>query len=165
VSASIAERHLHDFAAEIEAELDDDGHRWSLGEAAHVLRAIRQCRSELAITEKRVEQLVIEVAGDRKSQIVDGLGLVEIKHKSDWRAWRHDELLPVIVARLIDEPGVIWDQDGERLPVHESAMALVRGLNECVSFGSGKLTGLRRRNIQVDEFATYQGGEKTVRIA
>lgn len=161
MTAYAAEGLLEAFPDDVQYELDD-AESWSLADCVRVVKAIVACRKGLATIYDTVDALGVEAAGGSREVLVPGVGPVKVRTKGAWTGWRHDDLIPVVVARLIDQPGVIWDADGERLPVHESAMQLARGLRECVSFGSGKLTGLRKYGIQPDEFATYRPDRKTL---
>jgi hypothetical protein len=56
--------------------------------------------------------------------------------------------VPVVVARALDERQVD-EATGE---YERESSAVARVLRECISLGAGKVTGLRARGIQPDEF-------------
>lgn len=127
---------------------------------AEILAMLRDVKADAARAYSAVEQTVIAAAG-KKSYEVPGLGMVEIKKSTKRSAWRHDELVPVIVSHALDERQ--FDPDtGEAL--EREAETVARVLRECVSFGAGKVTGLRARGIQPDEFCVEQEDGYSVRL-
>jgi hypothetical protein len=132
-------------------------------ELARLLVAIRDVRAAFAAFADRVESDLLIESGD-KSWVVDGLGEVEIKRSIRRTGWRYDELVPIVVARVADEPGVLFDPEtGERVPWTESAHRIAARLRECFSF-SAKVTGLRAIGIQPDEFCTEDEAAWSVRL-
>lgn len=117
---------------------------------AYVLARLRDIKQDAARAYDEVERHLLSIAGE-KSYEIDGLGVVEIKGSPKRSAWRHDELIPVIVARALDER----QKDPETGEILErEAEAVARVMRECIGFGAGKVTGLRARGIQPDEFCT-----------
>lgn len=133
-------------------------------EGALVLAAIRDCRADLAVLHDEVTKDLCAVAGE-KSFEVDGLGLVEIRQSRRRTQWRKDELIPAVIARIADEPGVVFDREtGERLPPHQLAHNVAVRLGECVSFGAGKVTGLRGIGLEPDEFCVEDEAAWSVKL-
>lgn len=84
---------------------------------------------------------------DRKREVL-GVGLVEVRKRTKRTGWRMDELIPVVVARALDERKA----DEETGEIEREAVAVARAMRECLSISTGKVTGLRARGIQPDEF-------------
>lgn len=127
------------------------------GEMVAILCMIRDVRAELAQFGREVEaDLIAECGGDRRF-VVEGYGEVGIKRKTKRTGWRHDELLPVLIARIMDEKETLYDPEtGELLPYVQIGHNLTRRLRGCVSFGAGKVTGLRELNLSSDEFCNEE---------
>jgi hypothetical protein len=96
--------------------------------------------------------------------VVEGLGEVEIKRRTKRTAWRHDELLPVVVARIMDEPTTLYDDDGTLLPYAQIGHNVASRLRECIGLGAGKVTGLRAMGIQPDEFCKEEADGYAVQL-
>lgn len=115
-----------------------------------LLAALRDMKQDLARVYEATEKHLLSLMGDKKME-VDGIGLVEVKRRTKRTQWRHDELWPVVVARALDER-LLDEETGE----YESAAEVVsRVLRDCMS-PSWKVTGLRARGIQPDEFCTEE---------
>ena len=114
---------------------------------ALILADLRDLKSTAGEVYSQVEHTLLGVMGEKQVEVA-GLGVVEIKRRTKRTAWRHDELIPVVVARALDERRV----DEETGEFEREAHAVARVLRDCVSFGAGKVTGLRARGITPDEF-------------
>ena len=129
-----------------------------------LLDAIRTLRASLAEAYSTVERRLIETIGDRRSIEVLGVGYVEIKTARRRTGWRHDEMIPAVVAKIVDEADTLFDTDtGELLPYPVIATNVTRKLNECVSFGAGK-SGLKRLGFSLDEFCNEEEAHKSVKL-
>lgn len=117
---------------------------------AVILAAIRDCRADLAKLADEISGELIVSAGQKRF-VVDGLGEVQIRRNTKRTEWDHDGLTRVLVARALDER-VLNDETGEYEPTHE---AVARVLGECAR-PSWRVTPLRARGIQVDEFCREQ---------
>lgn len=127
---------------------------------ADLLASCRDMKQDLARVYDEVESLFLPLAGEKKLE-VPNLGVVEIKSSPKRTQWRHDELIPVIVARALDERE--YDPEtGEAL--EREAVTVARVLRECISFGAGKVTGLRARGIQPDEYCTEDEVHYSVKL-
>lgn len=92
---------------------------------------------------------------DEKRWVTPGLGEVTVRKQTKRTAWKHAELLPVLIARIMDERETLYDAEtGELLPYVQIGHNLTARLRECVSFGAGKVTGLRALGIDEEEFCT-----------
>jgi hypothetical protein len=133
----------------------------------YLLRTIRNARAELAEAYATLEKELTHKAGEKKFTVA-GIGEVEIKRQTSRTKWQMDDLLAVIISRSIDEPGIAYDPDGERLPPHAMAEALTERLRECVSMSSGKVgnrekgTGLRGMGIDPGEYCVENTNEDGV---
>lgn len=131
---------------------------------AVVLAAIRRCRADLAEFADEVEKALLAVMGEKNLE-VPGVGLVEVKKATRRTQWQHDDLLAAVVARLADEPGVFFDpEDGVFLPSQTIGHNIARRLRECVSFGAGKVTGLRALGIDPSEYCTEDEGRYAIKM-
>lgn len=151
MSAAVLVQSLAEFAREMELEYAD-AEALPPESQAIVLCAIRDCRTDLANLFAAVERDLISNAGEKRF-IVEGVGEVEIKRGMKRTGWRHDELVPAVVARIVDEPETLCDTEtGELHPPAVIGHNVANRLRECVSFGAGKVTGLRPLGLQSDEF-------------
>lgn len=121
-------------------------------DVAHLLADLRDHKARVAEVFSTVEKHLLTLAGEKKLE-VPGLGLVEIKRRTKRAKWQHDVLIPVIVARALDER-VFDPVTGEA--EEREAMTVARALRECISFGAGKVTGLRARGIDESEFCRVE---------
>lgn len=137
IAADIA--WLAEEAARSDAEVAD---------VAHLLSDLRAIKKDAARAYDEVERALLSLMGERKQEI-PGLGVVEVKGSPRRTKWRHDELIPVIVSRALDER--VFDPETGEAQERE-AETVARVLRECISFGAGKVTGLRARGIQPDEY-------------
>lgn len=119
-------------------------------DVAEILAALRDIKQDAARAYDEVEKALLALMGERKLE-VPGLGVIESKRKTKRNGWRHDELIPVLVARALDER--VFDPGTGEAQERESE-TVARVLRECISFGAGKVTGLRARGIQPDEYCT-----------
>lgn len=131
---------------------------------AIVLVAIRECRAELANLYDVVERDCLGEMGEKR-MLVGGVGEVEVKHATTRTAWEYDSLVPAIVARLADEPGVFYDpKDGVFLPSATIGANVARRLRECLSISGGKVTGLRALGIDPDEYCHTEHGKAQIKL-
>lgn len=125
-------------------------------ERVHLLVELRRVRADIAAYMVEVEHDLLAQAGEKR-WIVPGLGEVTIRKKTKRTGWRHDELLPALIARIMDESETLYDREtGELLPYVQIGHNLTRRLRACVSFGAGKVTGLREIGLTPDEFCTEE---------
>lgn len=140
----------------IEAEIDraaDEGER---DELVGILVAIRDVRADLGSLAKWAEARLLPLAGEKRWQ-VPSIGEVTIRRKTKRTGWRHDEMLPALIARIMDEKETLYDPEtGELLPYVQIGHNLTRRLRSCVSFGAGKVTGLREIGLQPDEWCNEE---------
>lgn len=126
-------------------DLSDDEIAWLLVEIATRRAGLAQVATDL-------EAELAKRHGSRK-WVVPNLGEVKVRRKTKRTGWRHDELLPVLIARIMDEPATLFDREtGELLPYVQIGHNLTARLRQCVSFGAGKVTGLLALNLEPGEF-------------
>ena len=162
-AASIVQE-LAELGERLEAELLDAG---NLGadESAHIMAAVRDARADLADLGHLAEQLFLVRVGNARHYVVEGLGELEIRRATKRTRWRHDELLSAVIARVMDEPATIYDPfTGELLPYTQIGHNVTGRLRECVSFGAGKVTGIRAIGLQPDEFCEEEPGAMSVQL-
>jgi len=164
VSAASIVQELAELGERLEAELLDAG-KLSADECAHVMAAVRDARADLADLGRLVEQLFVAQVGNARHYVVEGLGELEIRRATKRTRWRHDALLAAVIARVMDEPATIYDPaTGELLPYTQIGHNVTARLRECVSFGAGKVTGIRAIGLQPDEFCDEEPGAKSVQL-
>lgn len=130
---------------------------------AVVLVAIRECRMQLASLSSTIERDLLQIMP--KKLIVAGVGEVEAKRTSSRTAWDYETLIPAIVGRVADEPGMFFDpEDGTQLPYQTIGHNIARRLRECVSFSGGKVTGLRALGIDPSEYCHETWGDAQVKL-
>lgn len=115
-----------------------------------LLADFRDHKQDVARAYDEVEQLFLVAAGEKKLE-VPGVGVVEVKSSVRRTRWDHDEAFRTVIARLADEPGLFYDEDGVRLPPAVMAANVVARLRDVLS-PSWKVTGLRELGIDPDEY-------------
>lgn len=163
MTAAAILQSLDDYAPHCFAELDETD--TSLDETAFLLQAARAHRAAMRDVELLLEQRLVRLAGTDRKPVVEGLGQVEIRRKTKRLAWRHDEMIPAVVSRIVDERDVLWDpESGSMLPPAQIGANVTARLRECVSFGAGKVTGLRALGLQPDEFCREEPDGVSVQL-
>jgi hypothetical protein len=128
-------------------------------ELATLLAELRNVKGAAAVTYQWVENLLLDAAGNARRLEVAGVGTVEIRKATKYLQWQHGELWKRVVALALDER--VLDVDtGE---YEREADAVARVLLECAT-PAWKLTGLRARGIQVDEFCQVEPDGFTVKL-
>lgn len=166
MSAQAALQNLDALTDEVRADLDADLN-FSDDRNAHVviIEAAQNARRELASLIHDLEQELLPLANERRFVVEGYDGEVEVKRNIKRTAWRHDELLPVVIALIMDEPATIFDPEtGELLPYTQIGLNVARRLRECVGFGAGKVGGLRPIGLDPDEFCTVTEDGYSVKI-
>lgn len=125
------------FLAAETARLTDDT---DIPDLARALCVIRDTRQDLATIAADCEQQMLALMGDRRVEVV-GLGVFESHRRIKRTGWDHDAL----VHDVLDTVDI-----GAGLPAE--AFDIVAALRECISFGAGKVTGLRARGLTPDEY-------------
>lgn len=126
---------------------------------AAVLYALRDVKRRAAEVYSACERALLSEAGD-KSFVVPNLGKFEVKRSTKRSGWRHDELVPVLVSKAMEERHF----DGTSGEVESEGHAVARVLRDCISFGAGKVTGLRDRGIQADEYCQVDEASYSVQL-
>lgn len=114
--------------------------------------ALRDAIEDLRAIKKRIEADVFAETDWATVQVPE-LGPVKVGNPPSWIDIDWQSLIPRVIAAISDEPGVLFDSDGERLPTHEMATRLTERLHECIGFGYMKKGGLEKRGIDRHEFA------------
>ncbi len=111
---------------------------------ARALAALRDLKQDAATVYSEVEQRYLDHLEDYGDRVeVPGLGLVETHRRIKRSGWDHDALVRDVLDAAAGEERSTADLTG-----WEAAQAL----RECISFGAGKVTGLRARGLQPDEY-------------
>lgn len=131
----------------------------TIDEAARRLAALKAQRKELDVLMGDLESWLAERL-PRGGMAVEGVGWLEAKPATKRTQWDHDEVVRHVTARARDERQVD-PETGEYEPVEE---AIVRVLRECAGIGYWKVTGLRARGLDPDEFCTVERGPRRVTI-
>lgn len=130
---------------------------------ARILVAIRDERAGLATLARRVTTDLLAEMPDRTLE-VDGLGQVTARASKRRTAWDTDSLVAAIVARLADEPGVFFDDEGGMRPYAAIGHNVAARLRECLSISGGKVTGLKALGIDADEYCTVDEAAWSVQL-
>lgn len=129
---------------------------------ADFMSALRDIKAKAGHIYTECEQAYIANAPTK--QVIDDVGLVEVKRKTTRKKWDHDEVFRSVVARIADEPGIFWDTEtGEKLPPAAMAANLVARLREVLS-PTWKVTGLRAMGLDPDEYAEVNEKAKGVKL-
>ena len=124
---------------------------------------VRDLRADLAQLERDLDARLVEAMGRDRKAVIDGIGQVEVRFSKRRTAWRHDELLPAVVSRIADDPSTLYDPEtGVVLPPALIGSNVAARLRECVSFGAGKVVGLRAIGLQPDEFCSEDEAHASV---
>jgi hypothetical protein len=89
----------------------------------------------------------------------NGVRIVRNRPKAR-KAWRHDELC-ADVLKHVPEQALLNTTTGEVEPERHTTLRLLR---DCVSFGGGKVTGLRKLGMDPDEYHEVTEKPETVRV-
>ncbi len=145
-------------------EYEANQEHYSRDDLVRLLVDIRELRAGLATLAGDVTKDLLAHA-DEKRFVVPDIGEVEIKKSTKRTQWRHDEMLPAVIARVMDEKETLYDRDtGELLPYVQIGHNLTSRLRECVSLGGGKVTGLRAIGLQPDEFCKEEADGWDVKL-
>lgn len=125
---------------------------------ATLMCAVRDCRADLATLLSVIEADLLTEAGERRF-VVPGIGEVEVRRANKRSGWDNEGLTRKVVALALDER-VLDETSGEYEPAHE---AVARVLSECAR-PSWRVTPLRARGIQVDEFCSEEQGAYSVQL-
>lgn len=118
---------------------------------AWILAGVRDLKAQAGEVYAQVEQILLANMGEKRLE-VEGLGVVESKRKTKRTKWEHDEVFRHVIARIIDDPYVLFDpEEGAALPPAQQAANIVGRLREVLS-PSWKVTGLRAMGLTPDEF-------------
>lgn len=141
---------LRDISAELDGIVDRDT-------LASLLMDLRDLKKQTDEVFKQTEARLLNEAGEKAFDI-PMLGRFEVRKVNKRTGWAHDLLVPVLVQKANEERRF----NGESGEVEPEGHAVARVLRECISFGAGKVTGLRARQIQADEFCTVEDGGYSV---
>jgi len=130
------------------AELAEQG-EW--GRLAAGLAALRTLRRDLSELERAVEQDVARLIPS-KAEFVDGVGTLTVATDVRRSQWKTDDLAVMVVARAMEAGECGHPMDVVKLIL---AGAQVSGW---------RVTWMRERGLDPDEFCETEFGRKTVRI-
>lgn len=124
---------------------------------------VRDLRSDLAQLERDLDARIVSAMGSDRKAVIEGVGQVEVKWSKRRTGWDHERLIPSVVARLVDDPSTVYDPEtAEILPPAAIGANVAARLRECVSFGAGKVVGLRALGLQPDEFCSEDPAHASV---
>ena len=123
------------------------------------LQDIRIRKAELQDEERELVHEIFELM-PKKEMDFGGIGRVT-RAKSNNRKWDHDSLIPVIVARALDDRKI----DKETGEVFErEASAVARVMAACAGIGYWRLTALKEYGIDPDEYYETTSSRTSIRI-
>lgn len=126
---------------------------------ARFLAELRDIKAAVTQVARETEALFVDAMDGDKRLVVDGLGEVEVKTSVSRTGWDNDALWRLVVARALDERAL----DEETGEYERESDAVARVLAECAR-PSWRVTPLKARGIQVDEFCTVDFGAKSVKL-
>lgn len=88
-------------------------------------------------------------------------GRFEIVKRTKRTGWRHDQLVPALVAHARFEESRLLSRDGE---VEGEGEVVARVLRDTISFGAGKVRGLQARGFTPDEWCNAEEDGYDVRL-
>lgn len=141
------------------ASQDPDGHL-DLDQAISDLHDLRETVTALRMWEGVLTDWIADALG-RNTLDLDGIGHIEVKHGANRKEWDNDALWRLVVARARDERK-IDPETGEALESEGEAVGRVLG--ECMR-PSWRLTPLRERDIDPDEYCQVSPGKTSVVIS
>lgn len=122
----------------------------ALRELRTIARAIRMFDDDLT------ERIADGVEGPYAD--LDGIGIVQVKKGSQRKSWKHDELFTLVARKAVEDPGA----DHETGEVFGPAEAVTRAFKDCAGIAYWKVTGLKARGIDPDEYAETLPGKRSV---
>lgn len=120
------------------------------------LADFRELRRTIAVMEDDLSDLIAQQVHVHRE--VDGIGIVEVKKGANRKAWDHDRLTELVTARALDERK-LDENTGE---YERESEAVARALRDCAGFSYWKVTGLRKRGIDPDEYCETSPGRVSV---
>ena len=89
---------------------------------------------------------------------LDGIGIVQVKRGGARKSWKHDELLPLVARKAVEAR----QPDPETGEIETEREAVVNAFKDCAGIAYWKVTGLRSRDIDPDEYAETTPGKRSV---
>jgi hypothetical protein len=132
---------------------------FDVDDAVQELAGLREVRAALADWENELTEMLAEALG-RNTITVDGIGEVTVRQGAARKAWDHDQLLRVVLARSRDER-IVDPETGE---AEDLAEATLRVLTECAHIDYWRKGALSERGLDVDEFCETTAGRPRVVI-
>ena len=124
---------------------------------AVLLYDLAELKRRLAEVYAHCEARLINEAGE-KSFVIPNLGKFEVRSATKRTKWDWDRLVPTLVQKARQEMRL----DSTTGEVESEGEATARVLRDTVSISSAKLTGLRARDIDPDEWCVV--GEQTFSV-
>lgn len=117
-------------------------------------RRLEVLRFELGIIQQDLKNAMLAemVRADRWDWSLPGVAQLT-RHKNAKRtAWQYDALIARLRTMLLERAA---DRaTGETVTVAQAVEMAMGELRDCISFSGGRLTGIRRRGLAVDEYCT-----------
>lgn len=111
---------------------------------ARALAILRDLKQDAATIYSEIEQRYLDSLPDYGDRVeVPGLGVVETHRRTKRTKWDTDALVADVLGAAAGDDRAVGDLD---------PWEAVTALRECISFGAGKVTGLRARGLQPDEY-------------
>ena len=123
------------------------------------LQDVRAKKEELRDYERDLVEAIFKLMPQREMD-VGGIGRITSTQAIN-RKWDHDSLVPVIVARALDDRKIDYET-GEVLEREASAVARV--MSECAGIGYWRLTALEEYGIDAEDFYETTSTRRSVRI-
>ena len=114
-----------------------------------LLDELTMVKEELGLLNAKKRELTEEIAKEmpeRKMEIGDH-GVIERSYASN-KKWDSDSLIPVLVARALDDR-IVDKSTGE---IEREATAVARVLKSCAGIGYWRMTELKEYGVEPDEY-------------
>lgn len=126
------------------------------------LAEIRQVRTRLALTERAVEDLAADLLTDKVTEI-PGLGAVEVRKGATRKAWQSADLLRHVIRHDLTE-GTGGEIPSDPMALVDHVTATVTACLPVTPSVGWRVTALRDRGVDVDEWCETTPGRKTVQF-
>lgn len=158
----------HDHLSVSYASVDPIDHG-DIDRAITELAELREIRSALADWEYLLTTYIADFMG-RMTLTIDGVGHVEVKHGVDRKEWDRQGLIRAVLdSRRAPDPttGEMVGSDSGRAVIGDEFLSCSQDLARVLdvwNLGAPRVTALRERGIDPDEFCTSSPGKVSVVI-
>lgn len=148
---------------------DDPGDHLDIERALHDLTGLREAVTALKMWEGVLSDWIADYLG-RNTMDLEGVGHVEVKRGADRKEWDRQGLIRAVLdSRRAPDPvtGEMVGSDSGRAVIGDEFLSCSQDLArilDCWNLGAPRVTALRERSIDPDEFCTSTPGKVSVII-